>query len=104
MIEPVKQELLRRFGENVTIIASDKGLEAVVAELLLKKNLTIATAESCTGGMLAAKLIKKSILNFQNTLFCYKPTDAFKAKLTNSIVLKSILPTQKLDGHIQAVR
>ena len=57
MIEPVKQELLRRFGENATVIASDKGLEAVVAELLLKKNLTIATAESCTGGMLAAKLI-----------------------------------------------
>lgn len=57
LIEPVKQELLGRFGENATVIASDKGLEAVVAELLLKKNLTIATAESCTGGMLAAKLI-----------------------------------------------
>ena len=57
LIEPIKQELLRRFGENATVIASDKGLEAVVAELLLKKNLTIATAESCTGGMLAAKLI-----------------------------------------------
>ena len=32
-------------------------LEYKVAEMLCKSNLTISTAESCTGGMIAAKLI-----------------------------------------------
>ena len=32
-------------------------LEFVVGEILIRKNLTIATAESCTGGLLAGTLI-----------------------------------------------
>lgn len=32
-------------------------IESVIGELLINKNLTIAIAESCTGGMVAAKLI-----------------------------------------------
>ena len=35
----------------------DKELECIIGESLLKNNLTISTAESCTGGMVAAKLI-----------------------------------------------
>ncbi|MBC5629753.1 nicotinamide-nucleotide amidohydrolase family protein [Clostridium sp. NSJ-6] len=35
----------------------DKELEYIIGESLLKNNLTISTAESCTGGMVAAKLI-----------------------------------------------
>jgi len=35
----------------------DISLEAEVVELLIKKNLTIAAAESCTGGLLSARLI-----------------------------------------------
>ena len=34
-----------------------KCIEFVVGELLCKENLTISTTESCTGGMVAAKLI-----------------------------------------------
>ena len=34
-----------------------KCIEFIVAELLCKENLTISTTESCTGGMVAAKLI-----------------------------------------------
>ena len=33
-------------------------LEEVVAEMLVRNNLTIATAESCTGGMIASSLYK----------------------------------------------
>ena len=35
----------------------DKELEYIIGETLLKNNLTVSTAESCTGGMVAAKLI-----------------------------------------------
>jgi len=35
---------------------SEVSLEAVVAEMLIAKGLTVATAESCTGGLLASRL------------------------------------------------
>ncbi|MDD4781440.1 MAG: competence/damage-inducible protein A [Tissierellia bacterium] len=56
LIKPVKEELFRRFGKNAYEIQSGK-VEDKVAELLLKNSLTIATAESCTGGMVASRLI-----------------------------------------------
>lgn len=56
LIKPVKEELFRRFGKNAYEIQSGK-VEDKVAELLLENNLTIATAESCTGGLVASKLI-----------------------------------------------
>lgn len=60
LIKPVKEELIHRFGkENAFSIDSGK-VEDRVAELLLEKNLTIATAESCTGGMVASRLISYS--------------------------------------------
>jgi len=36
---------------------TNKTLENVLGEMLVNRNLTISTAESCTGGMVAAKLI-----------------------------------------------
>lgn len=56
MIEPVELELRKRFEENIYGINEDT-LEGVVTKLLIEKKMTIATAESCTGGMLAARLI-----------------------------------------------
>lgn len=35
----------------------EKNIEYIVGELLVKKNLTIAVSESCTGGMVTAALI-----------------------------------------------
>ncbi|CUP25573.1 CinA family protein [Clostridium sp. NSJ-49] len=35
----------------------NKDLEYIIGEILIKNHLTISTAESCTGGMVAAKLI-----------------------------------------------
>lgn len=56
LIKPVKEEILKRFGNNAYEVESGK-VEDKVAELLLEKNLSIATAESCSGGMVASRLI-----------------------------------------------
>lgn len=56
LIEPVKDEVKKRLGDNC-YGEDDDTIETVVAELLLKKKLTISTAESCTGGMIASELI-----------------------------------------------
>lgn len=55
MCEPVVEELRRRLGSFVYGIDVESLEEAVVRELAARK-LTIATAESCTGGLLAKRL------------------------------------------------
>jgi len=56
LIKPVEDEIRNILGENV-YGEGEVTLEAVVSKLLCDKNLTISTAESCTGGMIAEKLI-----------------------------------------------
>lgn len=43
--------------ENITNYNTNEKLEDILGEILCKNNLTISTAESCTGGMIAAKLV-----------------------------------------------
>ena len=57
LIKPVIKELKERFGANVYTTDPEETLEAVVVRLLKERNLTITTAESCTGGLLAGRLI-----------------------------------------------
>jgi len=56
LIKPVEEKIRERLGVSV-YGTNDASIESVIAEMLMAKNLTIATAESCTGGMAAAKLI-----------------------------------------------
>lgn len=42
---------------NIIKNGNETKLEYIVGEILCKDNLTISTAESCTGGMVAARLI-----------------------------------------------
>jgi nicotinamide-nucleotide amidase len=49
------QELERAFGSSV-FSTDGRSLEAVVGDLLRAKHMTIAVAESCTGGLLASRL------------------------------------------------
>lgn len=60
MVKPVVQELKERFGSHVYTTKEAVTLEKAVVKLLRKEKLTVATAESCTGGMLAARLINVS--------------------------------------------
>lgn len=55
MIAPVEAEIRRRLGRHV-FGADDDTLEAVVGALLLERGLTLATAESCTGGLIGHRL------------------------------------------------
>lgn len=57
LVKPLVKELKGRFGNNVYTTQEDVTLEKAVVDLLLANNLTVSTVESCTGGMLAARLI-----------------------------------------------
>jgi len=48
-------EVRRRVGEFV-FAEGDETLESVVGRMLVERGLTISTAESCTGGLIAARL------------------------------------------------
>ena len=56
IIEPVANEIKKILGDNV-YGEGETCIEDVTAKLLVEKNLTISTAESCTGGLLAGTLI-----------------------------------------------
>lgn len=60
LLKPVVKELKARFGKNVFTTKENETLEDAVVKLLSKNELTLTTAESCTGGMLAARLINVS--------------------------------------------
>lgn len=53
---PVVQEIQERLGDVVYSIDNET-LEQVIGRLLAERSATLAVAESCTGGMLAAKIV-----------------------------------------------
>jgi nicotinamide-nucleotide amidase len=57
LIEPVVNEIKHRFGEDVYTTEEDETLEKSVVRLLKKYNLTVTTAESCTGGLIAGRIV-----------------------------------------------
>ena len=57
MIEPVAQEIYRRFGNDI-YAEGETNMQTTIAKLLIDKQKTIATAESCTGGAIASALVE----------------------------------------------
>ena len=57
LIKPVVKEIKKRFGDAVYSTKEEESLEAAVVRLLKKHELTVTTAESCTGGMVSARLV-----------------------------------------------
>lgn len=55
LISPVKAEIIQRCGDYY-YGEDDATLETHVAQLLTKQKLTLAVAESCTGGLLSSRL------------------------------------------------
>jgi len=56
---PFEEEIIKRLGSYV-YSTENENLEKVVARMLLDNNLTIAIAESCTGGLICSKLVSVS--------------------------------------------
>lgn len=56
LIKPVVKELKARFGYDIYSTEEATTLEKSVVDLLLANELTLTCAESCTGGMLSARL------------------------------------------------
>lgn len=57
IVKPIVKELKFRFGDAVYTTDEKVTLEESVVKLLKKHDLKIVTAESCTGGLIAARLV-----------------------------------------------
>ena len=57
LVKPMIKELKGRIGNHVYTTDNDVTLEKAVVDLLAANKLTACTVESCTGGMLSARLI-----------------------------------------------
>ena len=73
-INNIKQEFVNVLGDNIYGYNQDS-LETVIQKMLIEKKKTISVAESCTGGMVAAKLtdtagssvcFKQSVVTYSN--------------------------------------
>lgn len=57
LVKPVVKDIKTRLGDSVYTTHDDVTLEQAVVDLLLANNLTVTTVESCTGGLVAGRLI-----------------------------------------------
>jgi len=57
LVKPVVNELKRRFDADIYTTEEEVTLEKAVVDLLAANALTVSTVESCTGGMLSARII-----------------------------------------------
>ena len=57
LIKPVVHELKTRFGKNIFATDEQKTLEEAVVDMLKDQGLTLALAESCTGGAVASRIV-----------------------------------------------
>ena len=60
LLKPILRELENRFGSNIYTFEEKETLEEVVVKLLHQKKLTLATAESCTGGLFTGRIVNVS--------------------------------------------
>ncbi len=89
LLKPVVKELKKRFDINVYTTNEDENLEDVAVKLMKKHGLTVTTAESMTGGMLAGRII-----NVAGASECFKEgfiTYSNKAKKKTLDVSKATL-------------
>lgn len=56
LLKPIIKEIKKRLGNAVYTLDEAESLPAAVVRLLKKYDLTVTTAESCTGGLVAAAL------------------------------------------------
>ncbi|MDD3174589.1 MAG: CinA family nicotinamide mononucleotide deamidase-related protein, partial [Herbinix sp.] len=57
LLQPVVKELFHRFGDNIYTTDENESIEDVIVKQLYNKKLSLATAESCTGGLLTGRFV-----------------------------------------------
>lgn len=57
MIQPVVEELKKRFGDHIFTTDEHKTLEETIVDLMREQQLTLSLVESCTGGMIASRIV-----------------------------------------------
>lgn len=57
LIKPVVRELKARFGRNIFATEEAKTLEEAIVDMLRDQGLTLALAESCTGGAVSSRIV-----------------------------------------------
>lgn len=60
LMQPMLEELSRRFENNIYTTEENVTLEDAIVSLLKEKNMTLTTAESCTAGLLAGRIMNVS--------------------------------------------
>ena len=60
LMEPMIEEMKKRFGDAIYTTEENVTLEESVIRLLEEKKMTVTTAESCTGGAIAARIVNVS--------------------------------------------
>ncbi len=78
LIKPVVKEIKTRFGYYIYSTEESVTLEKAVVDLLMANHLSVTCAESCTGGMLSARLI--NIPGISDAYKCGYVTYSNKAK------------------------
>ena len=57
LIAPLEAEIRRRCGDHIFGVGVDYEMPRAVLDLLLRRGETVCFAESCTGGMMASKIV-----------------------------------------------
>lgn len=89
LIRPMVKELKNRFGNNIYTTDEKVSLEQAVVDLLAASSLKISTVESCTGGMVAARII--NVQGASEVFKCGFITYSNKAKRKLAGVKKSTI-------------
>ncbi len=95
MIKPVVRELKARFGKNIFATDESKSLEEAVVDMLKDQKLTLALAESCTGGAVASRIV--NVPGASEVFTCSFVTYSNRAKRKCLGVKKATLKT---DGAV----
>lgn len=57
LMAPVEEELKKRFGNHIYTMEEEVTLERAVVDMMKERNLYLTTAESCTGGAVASRIV-----------------------------------------------
>ncbi|MFA6308152.1 MAG: competence/damage-inducible protein A [Clostridia bacterium] len=72
LLNPIIDEFEKRFGKNI-YSTDNLNLEQVVGDLLIRNNITLSIAESCTGGLLSSLITDVPGISkiFMGSIVCY---------------------------------